>query len=283
MKTKRSLLLAVLALACVAVAVQDQDKGVLLVDKNGNFKIYDAPSSLFDLLENGDISFKAEGSPMRGFSKQQGLTFSAKKMEGYAKRTSDGNLRLQNGTATGDVVMDVKSSVEAAQTTTSSHIETQSLKMTETDTGTTVVFPGPFLFNNSLTTTNLERTIQLKAPSGTFLLPVLDQTAGMKNPFLHADVKGPVDVLVVSKTKTDKGTSQWTVHVVCDSVTYDASDRTLRLLGNVKGDVTTQPATGEPFGFDVNVDWITILLDDNMMWKDVRMGKGGVQSKGGGQ
>ena len=118
MKVKRSLLLVAVGCGALAFAVLQQvaQKYVLLDDKKGGFKVYDVESALTSFVPNGDVEFDASGRPMKGFSKEQGLSFSALKMEGLASRTDAGSFRIKRGSASGSVVVDLASSADSGAT-----------------------------------------------------------------------------------------------------------------------------------------------------------------------
>ena len=285
MKVKRSLLLVAVGCGALAFAVLQQvaQKYVLLDDKKGGFKVYDVESALTSFVPNGDVEFDASGRPMKGFSKEQGLSFSALKMEGLASRTDAGSFRIKRGSASGSVVVDLASSADSGATATKSHVESELATLVEGADSTTITLPSTFLFSNHVSSAKVDRLLELRAPSGTFVLPLLDQANGTNNPFQSADVKGPIDITVDSKMTEAKGTNRQYVKLRADKMTYDGKTRILRLDGHITGDVEGTPATGKGYSMTVNAEWVTIELDENSAVKQVRSGIGTATGKGGGQ
>ncbi len=282
MKVKRTLLIAAVGCGCLAFALQQQPrKYVILDDKKGGFKIYDVESVLGSFEPDGDYGFEAKGSPMRGFSKQQGLVFSTRAMDGVAARTEDGSFRIKNAKATGAVVIEV-TSTNADQSTTTSHIESETLTVIESESDSTITFPAAFSFTNRVTATSVDRLLELKAPGGVFVLPRLNQRSESKNPFKSANVRGPLNVTVDTTTKLASGTKREVFKIKADRMTYDGGSRIMRLEGNVVADMQVTPATGEPYGYVSTFDWIALEFDENSVVKKVNTGAGGSTGKGGG-
>lgn len=268
----------IVALGGMTLAAQQVQKRVLINDKKGEFKIYDVDSHITSFDPGGDMEFEAAGSPLRGFSKQQGLTFSAKTLDGRAVRSNDGSLRFKRASIKGEVVIDTKTNTTGGGEA-NSHVEGNSLLMEERGSATIITFDQPFTYTSRQIAPGVERTITLSAPSGEFVLPLLSQASGSNNPFKNATLKGPVAVEIESNQASNK----WHIALKADAMTYDEIDRTLKLTGHVTGDVKSTPTTGEPFGFDVYADWLHVILDDNSAVKTIKSGTGGVKSKGGGQ
>lgn len=283
MKAKRNLLVASVLCGAAALAWQQSaQKYVLLDDKKGGFKVYDVESALTSFEPNGDVSFEATGRPVRGYSKDQGLVFSANKLDGKAVRSGSGSFRIQSGTMSGNALMDM-SSVDQGGGSTKSHIESQIVTLNETNDESRVTFPGPFVFTNRVVSESVDRLLELKAPGGTFVLPLLEQAGGSNNPFKSADVKGPLEIKIDSSQKGASGVSSQVVSLKADRMTYDGAKRTIRLEGNVVGDVETKPATGTAYAFVMNATWVTIELDEGSAIKKVNSGIGSVKAKGGGE
>lgn len=282
MKVKRSLLLLAVGCGAMAFAFQaGQKKYVILDDKKGGFKIYDVESVSGTFDPSGDVGFEATGSPIRGFSKQQGLVFSTNALDGTAVRTADGSFRIKSAKASGSVVADVNSD-NTDGSKTKSHIETGSMTLSETESTATIVFPGAFTFTNHLVSSTVDRNLEVKAPSGTFVLPPLNQSSGSTNPFKSADVRGPVQVTVDSKRTGADGVTRQVIKVKGDRMTYNGEARTMRLEGNVTADLEITPPQGESTGLVSTVEWVTIELDENSALKLVRTGAGKTVGKGGG-
>ncbi len=271
-----------LVCAATAYAAHEGQKRVLVNDKKGEFKIYDVESAVTSFAQGGGIDFEASGSPLRGFSKQQGLVFSAKNLEGTADRTVGGPLRLRRANASGDVLVDTEASVSGGGGS-SSHIESSALTIEEKDATTVVTFEHAFQFSNHFVATGTDRTVALRAPSGEFVLPLMNQSSGSSNPFQSANVKGPVQIDIDSSQKAGEGTAKWKINLKSDSLTYSATDRVMRMTGNVVGDVESDPTSGEPFGFNVNADWMHVTFDESGAVKTIKSGIGTVKSKGGEQ
>jgi hypothetical protein len=279
MNLKRSLLVVTVAAVCVAPAWQQQPKKyVILDDKKGGFKIFDVESFEGGWSE-GRYSFEAEGSPMRGFSQQQGLTFSMRALAGTAA-AEGGSYRIRNGRASGNVVADTVT--KEGPDESRSHIESGALTIAEGASDTTITFPGAFTFTNRVTTPTTDRDLQLRAPGGTFVLPLLDQSGDATNPFRSANVRGPVDVTVVDKKKVADGVTTHHLKVRANVLTYNGQTRTLRLEGDLSVELTITPAKGEPQTPVMQGEWLEILLDENSAVTDIRSGAGGVRLKQGG-
>jgi hypothetical protein len=282
MKVKRSLLLVAVGCGAVALAFQaGQKKYVILDDKKGGFKIYDVESVLGTFEPNGDYGFEATGTPMRGFSKQQGLVFSANAVDGTASRTAEGSFRIKSAKASGSVVADVNSD-NTDGSNTKSHIESGSMTLSETESAATITFPGAFTFTNHLVSSTVDRNIEVRAPSGTFVLPPLNQSSGTNNPFRSADVRGPVNVTIDSKRKGADGVTRQVVKVKGDKMTYNGETRIMRLEGNITADLETTLPDGTNTGLVTTVEWVTIELDENSALKLVRTGAGRTVGKDGG-
>jgi hypothetical protein len=264
------------------MALQQQPrKYVILDDKKGGFKIYDVESVLGTFAADGSYTFDAKGSPMRGFSKEQGLAFSMRAMDGVAARTDAGSFRIQKAQANGAVVLDTTSEGPES-TTTKGHLATEALSLAEGADSTTVTIPGAFTYTNHATSPTVDRLIELRAPSGTFVLPLLDQSSGTNNPFRSANVRGPVNVTVDSKRTGANGTDRQLLKVRGDAMTYDGARRVLRITGDVVADVELTPAKGEPLAFVSNLAFIEIEFDEDSGFKTFSSGAGGVSSKDGG-
>jgi hypothetical protein len=282
MRVKRTLLIAAVGCGCLGFALQTaQKKYVILDDKKGGFKIYDVESVMGTFESDGDYGFDATGSPMRGFSKQQGLVFSTKAMNGVATRTEDGSFRIKNAKATGEVVIEV-SSTGTDDATTKSHVETETLTLAESETDSTVTFPVDFTFTNHVVSSTVDRLLDVRAPSGVFVLPRLNQNSGSSNPFKSANVRGPLNVTIDTKTKLPDGTKREVFKVKADRMTYDGTARLMRLEGNVVVDVDVTPTKGDPYGYVSNLDWIEIAFDEDSVVKGFKTGAGGSSGKGGG-
>lgn len=282
MKAKRSLLVLVAGCGCLALALQQQPrKYVILDDKKGGFKIYDVESALGSFEPGGDYTFDASGSPMRGHSKEQGLTFSMRSMSGVAARTEGGSFRVKSAKANGSVVAEIASS-GAEGSTSRSHIETEALTLTEDASESTITFPGDFTFANRVVTSGTDRFFEFKAPGGTFVTPLLSQTSGSNNPFKSATVRGPVTATIDSKRTVAEGTSRQLIKLKSATMTYDGATRILRFEGGVEADVEYTPAKGDSLAFTSNYEWLTVELDERSAVVSVKSGAGKSTSKGGG-
>jgi hypothetical protein len=282
MRVKRTLLIAAVGCGCLGFALQGaQKKYVILDDKKGGFKIYDVESVLGSFEPDGDYGFEAKGSPMRGFSKKQGLVFSARAMDGVASRTEDGSFRIKNAKATGEVLIDV-TSTGTDDATTKSHVETGTLTLAESESDATITFPAAFTFTNHAVSSTVDRLLEVKSPSGVFVLPPLNQDSKSSNPFKSADVRGPVSVTVDTRTKVADGTKREVIKVGADRMTYDGTARVMRLEGHVLVDVDVTPPRGEPYGYVSNFEWIEIMFDEDSVVTGTRTGAGGSSGKGGG-
>lgn len=268
----------------MALAWQQQPKKyVILDDKQGGFKVYDVESYQLDFVPDGDISFDAKGQPVRGFSKEQGLVFSANRIIATAERTTGGSLRIKNGQLTGKVVVDVGSTI--GDETTKSHLESESVTMAEEANQTRITLPSAFMFSNHVVSSTADRLMTLRAPSGTFVLPPLDQPSGSGNPFKSADVKGPITITLDSKRKSESGTSRHQVEMRGDRMRYDGAQRVLVLEGNVQYDVVMTPTKGEPVSFGGEGSQVRVEFNEDSTVKQVTGGGGGTVTlrSGGGQ
>jgi hypothetical protein len=284
MKVKRTLLLIAAGCGAAAFAIQQSgQKHVILDDRKGGFKIYNVDSYELGLVPNsGDLRFDATGAPVRGFSKEQGLNFSANRIAGTAARSDGGSMRITNGRMTGNVVFDIAKS-EGGQTDRS-HLESASVTLAEEATQARITLPSAFTFTNHVVTPTVDRQFTIRAPSGVFVLPPLNQTSGQANPFRSADVKGPINVSLDSKQTSSAGTSRHEVELRGDRLTYDGASRTLLLEGNIVADVKITPTKGEPLEFTQTGGWARVLFNEDSSVKDVVLGAGtGVLRSGGGQ
>jgi hypothetical protein len=285
MNVKRTLLLVAAGCGAIAFGLQQQpQKYVLINDNSGGFKVYDVESALTTFTPGGDVAFEASGRPMKGFSKEQGLNFAANRMEGVAVRTGEGSFRLKNGRAAGAVVVDVVSTTSEGGATSRTHLESESFAIVETENESTFTLPSKFVFTNRVTSGTVDRLLEVRAPSGTFVLPLLNQAGGGSNPFRSADVKGPVEVTIDSKTKVTAGTSGQVVRLRADRMTYNGDTRILRLEGNITGNSITTIPNQKPLDLDMVATWITIELTSDSAVKEIKSGVGTASIRqGGGQ
>lgn len=283
MNVKRILLLVAAGCGAIALGLQQQpQKYVLINDNTGGFKVFDVESALTSFAPGGDVEFEASGRPVRGFSKEQGLTFSANKLEGIAARTGQGSFRLKEAKASGGVVIDVHS--EDSEGTSDSHLESASVTMKEDADSTNFTFPSAFVFANRAVTPEVNRFFELRAPSGTFEMPLLDRASGQKIPFKNANVPGPVNIVINRVKKQADGEYREDLILRADRLTFDGATRTLKLEGNIVYTIVTKPITGRGLNTTFTSTMISIPFLENGDIGIIEFGIGSATvTQGGGQ
>jgi hypothetical protein len=283
MKLKRILLLVAAGCGAMALAWQQQPKKyVILDDKKGGFKVYDVESHELSLdVETGAWSFDATGRPVRGYSKEQGLNFSTNHIQGTAKQTDGGSLKITSGKFLGKVVVDVDK--DAAGQSRKNHLEGESVSMIEEEIGMRISMQSAFAFTDHLVTGTVDRTIVYKAPSGTFVLPTLDQPWPPGNPFKSADVKGPITVTLDSARKSVSGLNVYNATIKGDHMTYNGVENVLLLEGHVTWTYTVKPPNGEEGSFTSGeIEWAKVVFNDDGSVKTVLSGSGVATVRSGG-
>lgn len=272
-----------LALALVCYA-QQPGQSKLLRAKDGTFAIYyadvDTASVIVDFLVDGDLRFSASGTRLSGFSKDQGLTFAMNALNGVASLAAGQPKKIKHAIASGNVIIDVRR--ETKKGPSLSHIETDALEMGETETEAIFKITKPFIFTNKTKTENGDSLIEIRAPSGVFVLPPLDRQLEEANPFLSANVPGPVVVKFISDENGEDGVIRTLVNVRADHMTYDAKERAVHLTGNIIGDYVKKPIDSDKQGIEIESDEILIYLDADSLVTRVRSIRGGMRSLDGG-
>lgn len=253
-----------LCLAAIGIIAQSQTKPQLS-DREQRFAVwYDEFSTEFP--DEKTIDFEFAGKPMRGYSREQNLEFSARSMTGRMLRkvdptTKKADLHLQRGVLSGDAVLTV---TDANGKTTF-----RSAKSTVEDDGefATVTVPGSFTsVNSQVTPEGAQRLLTLTASSGKFKLKSLGKKD--KNPLLNADLSGPVMVKSDEVLASGKRTL-FTITGQKLTMRADGTNKILELSGNVhiSGDQTGTDGPGLLADMDVNE--ATVILDENNKVKKI--------------
>ncbi|MCW5938094.1 MAG: hypothetical protein KF884_08940 [Fimbriimonadaceae bacterium] len=240
-------ILAGAALLALAWGAQDRP---FIRDRQGKFALYGVPSSSAEFLEGGKIKFAAQGSPARGFSKDQGLEFRARSVSGLIAQPKGQSMRLESGSAQGDVWIQVVRG-EGTSVVTGSRID-----LNDDGQNARMVSPGPFKFKQTTQVTGGKRDLDLSGASGVFTLEALGTKSDQ--PLVGAEIRGPVRAELVASAADGRGTYV----VKGDRATYSRSDRTLRVVGNVVFEGTRQPKEGAGFEGEMFVDRLTVVFNE---------------------
>ena len=228
-----TLSLATLALG-TAFAQQATEKPAI-EDRQGRFRVWGFVSTGIEFTDGG-FTFGLKGNPVRGESKQQGLTFSCSTVDGRVRQMQGGAMRLENATMVGAV--DMKMSREGG----GSGLKAAKVVLVDDGQEATVTVPGEFTFTDDLDGADGQRAVRISGPSGTFKFDPLEKPG--ERPLRAADIKGRTTAVVKSTSK-DGSASEFTV--VGDSAVYSGVGRTLTLTGNVTFDGDQSPPDGPGF------------------------------------
>ncbi|MCH7904113.1 MAG: hypothetical protein IH944_06040 [Armatimonadetes bacterium] len=253
---------AALFLVCYAAGQvgQAQTEQAKLEDKDGRFALF-ATEWLAEGLPTERITFTA--IPARGWFKDQGLTFSAGHLDGVIVRGSDGEMRLQDVDARENVRFDIESVDRDGRKSKSTML---SEWMTLSDDGETAVvtFKEPFKYKMVSEIEFGHREIDLRGPSGTFVLPSLTAESTDAIPLRSAQVPGPVTVrITTTRREDDKPEEVQIYNMTAQSMTYDSKTRTLTFKGDVVTTIVTTTADSEGDPITFRNDFVAITFDEN--------------------
>ncbi len=263
------------ALALVVSAGPGQQKPFLR-DKQGKFAVFGVTSQETEFGEDGRIAFTFVGSPVSGFSKDQGLEFRCRRLDGTIFQASGGAMTLEKGTAQGQAVVTI------TQGPTASVVESERIELVDGQDQAVARLPGAFTFTNRNEESGASRRVNVRAASGQFVLDPLKTRT--QDPVRTATVQGPVTVTVVS-TKSEKGaTSKSVLTAKGQAMTYDRSTRKLVVTGNVEIEGEQTPATGRGFQGVMTVERVEITLTEKFEVARVstRSGSATLREPGGG-
>jgi len=262
-----ALVLGSLPLAGLALrATQSQVK---FGDRKDNFAIMNFRSQLVEGNITDGFSFTFSGTPLTGYSRSQGLEFSAQSLTGRAVSDKQGGLVLRNAKATGSVQVEI-TRVEASGTKIEGRINSNSLTLDDPGDRATITIPSNFTYRQTDTEKAGNRILTLTGGSGTVVVDTLKAVS--KSPLRSANVVGPVKVTIKS-TAVGKDKETTTDMVATGSrLTYDGATRTMVLSGNVEFDGSQNDATGAGFLGKMNADKLTVwFVDDKFEVKNFRL------------
>lgn len=283
MKPHSLLAAGTIAIALVCYA-QQPGQSKLLKAKDGTFAIYyenvSSASILVDFLVDGEVSFNASGTRLNGFSNDQGLRFSMNALDGVASLAEGQPQRIKHAIASGKVVMDVER--ETKQGPSLSHLETEAVELKESETEAVFKITRPFLFTNLTKSDTGDRLIELRAPSGVFVLPPLGEPTEAVIPFKSANVPGPVQIKVLSDKIGEDGVIRTLINARADLMSYDAKDRVVRMTGNVTVDYVKKPVDSDKQGVEFDCRQLLIYLNDEGEVVNVQSVTGSLRANDGG-
>lgn len=279
-------ILAILALfGVVQLSSLQQQRTYEFKDRVGQFGIENYTSFEFIGRPGQSLRFEAWGSPIQGYSRNQGVEFRA----GHAVVTAldeDGALFLSEA----EIDTNVNATITRTGPNNARSVNTiQTARMTFADDKAVsrINSPGQFTFTNQYTEgTRIDRTLTMTGSSLQLQLDsLLRQT---QDPLRSAAIAGPVRVQVDSKQSQDANISRFVIDARGQRMTYNGSDRTLILTGGVS-------YTGSEFLVEGGVerklfdgfltgDTMTIVFDENFEVLSVRLtgGPGQGSVRGGG-
>ncbi len=273
-----SILLASLALATTVILAQKAKTVGHLKDKNGTFAI----DGITSQLTEGNVdktSFDFAGKPLTGYSKKQGLNFSAGRIKGIML-SANGTSTLETATLTGNVL--VVSRTESSRGKSEDRIQSARVEFKDSPSGPVIKLPGAFTYSSAITGPATDQVMVLRAPGGEVSLFPFKSQASM--PLQHAVLSGPI-VLTIKTTKSgDKGAVTQNIKAKGDHLVFDHSSRTLVLSQNVSVD-GDQSQDGNVFYGTLTGETLTIKLNDKMEMSGYSFsgpGDGSIRSDGGG-
>lgn len=268
----------------LALALAQTGKGqpARFGDRKDNFAILDFTSSLIDGNLTEGFTFEFTGSPLRGYSRSQGLGFTSNKISGRAASDKKGGLVLKSAEATGSVNVTVTRS-DAAGAQTTAKVTSARLTLVDGGDSAKVTMPGAFTYVQNDADARGKRTITMTGATGVLTLSSL--VVRTKDPLQAATIAGPVKVVVDSTGKGSGGAAvQTEMTATGDRLTYDGAARTIILSGNVKFD-GSQGEDGVGFSGELSADKLTVWLTTDFEVKNFRLeggpGSGTVRQTGG--
>ncbi len=257
------------SLSLLALAQTKAQSTARFGDRKDNFAILNFKSQLVEGNITDGFSFTFSGTPLSGYSRSQGLTFSALNLTGRAVSDKKGGLVLRNAKATGSVQVEI-TRVEASGTKIEGQINSNSLTMDDPGDRATITIPNNFTYRQTDTEKAGNRILTMTGGSGTVVVDTL--AAVSKSPLRSATVVGPVKVTIKS---TAVGTAKSTTTDMVATgarLTYDGSTRTMVLSGSVTFDGSQNDATGAGFLGQMTADKLTVwFTDDKFEVKNFRL------------
>ena len=274
------LIFAALFLVCCATgqvgeAPSEQAK---LEDKDGRFALF-ATEWLAEGLPTDRITFTA--IPARGWFKDQGLTFSAGHLDGVIVIGSDGEMRLEEADARGNVRFDIEAVDKDGRKSKSTML---SEWMTLSDDGetATVTFKEAFRYKMVAEIEFGHREIDLRGPRGTFVLPSLTAESTDAIPLRSAQVPGPVTVRITTTRREDDELEEVQIYdITAQNMAYDSKTRTLTFRGDVVTTIVTTTAESEGNPVTFRNDFVAITFDEDGEIANWSAGSGEAKIGGG--
>lgn len=281
----RPVLTLLALLAIVQISSLQQQQTYEFKDRVGQFGIENYSSFAFLGRPGQAMNFEAWGSPIRGYSRNQGLEFQA----GHVVVTAldeQGTLFLSQA----EIDTNVNATITRTgpnNTTSVNTIRTARMTFADDRAISRINSPGQFTLTNRYTEgTRIDRTLTLTGSSLQMQLDsLLRQT---QDPLRSATVAGPVRVQVNSSQTQSAEISRFVIDARGARMTYNGSDRQLVLTGGVSYTGTEFLVAGgverKLFDGDLTGDTMTIIFDENFEVLSVRLeggpGRGSVRSGG---
>lgn len=281
----RPILIALMLFGLVNAPALQQQPTFEFQDRVGQFGIENYTSFRSEFRPGGVSQFEAWGSPIRGYSRRQGVEFQA----GHAIVTAldeDGALFMSNA----EIDTNVRATITrtgANNATTTNTITTARMTFSDDRSVSRVNSPGQFTLTNRYQEGGrIDRTLTL---SGTSLQLQLDSLLRQtRDPLRSATVAGPVRIQVDSRQSRSQEVSRFVIDARGARLTYQGDDRRLTLTGGVSYTGTEFLVTGGEerrlFDGELTGDTMTILFDENFEIISVQLeggpGRGSVRSGG---
>lgn len=263
-----SLTAVVLAIPILILA-QNPGQRAKFGDRKDNFAILNFTSQLVEGNINEGFTFTFGGNPVSGYSRSQGLEFSAKTISGRAVSDKSGGLLLRNATASGGVVVDIERT-EDAGTKIIGKLTTSTATIDDPGSAATIKIPSAFTYTQTDTDKAEKRVITMNGSSGTVVVDTLKAIS--KSPLRSANIVGRVKVVIkVTDLKDGKSTTT-DMEATGDRLTYDGNGRVMVLSGNVVFDGSQNDNTGAGFLGQMNADKLTVWFQgDKFEVKNIKL------------
>lgn len=278
-------------LAVIVLAQAKPQSTARFGDRKDNFAILNFRSQLVEGNITDGFSFTFSGNPLTGYSRSQGLEFSAQTLTGRAVSDKKGGLLLRNAKASGSVVVEIKRT-EATGNQVEGKITTGTLTLDDPGDRATITIPGTFTYTQTDTMKAGGRSLTMSGASGNVVVDTLK--AMSKSPLRSATVTGPVKMILKSRrTGADEKTTVTDMVATGQRLTFDGATRTMVLTGSITFDGSQNDESGAGFLGKMTADKLTVwFADDTFEVKNFRLeggpGSATVQEKppaksGGGQ
>lgn len=271
MAKKRLILLSLALVASAFLAGQAGKSGSRFADRANEFVLENLQEFVSEGLPGQPQKFRATGAPLRGFSKKQGIRFVAKQVDGIAAPAGKGALQLKEATATGDVVLERGLTEGAAKA--NYVLRTQKLLFRDDGAEATATLPVALTLESDSSGEGATRNWTIQGTSG--VVKMASQAKSAADPLKSAEIAGPVVMKLVSTTRQEVEGKTSTVKTIVDGkgdrLLYDATTRTLVVVGNVDYKGTRSVDGGAPDEYESQVDRMTVVFDQKYEIVNVRL------------